>query len=259
MQPQQQLLWDELITHPHPSLARPCDVRIALADPDATQHDQAYELAHSMATRLGVVVDIHVHDNRRRMLTASPTSLGFALRIHHMFLDCEPEVEQALAGFLLGQAEAREVLVRYIRVHRAAIARMSEEQLRTQGRFHDLDALCARVVSSVRALGYEPPEDLRITWGRRGRGSRSIRFGSYEFGQQLVRIHPALDQSWVPDYFVEYVVFHEVLHSVIAPIEDKTRRVIHTSEFLCMEKRFHDYDEAMAWEKQNLRRLLHGK
>lgn len=259
MQPQQQLLWDESRARTHAGLTRPCDVRVALATPHDPTHTQAYALAQALTTRLGMVVDLHVHDNRRRMLSASPTGVGFALRVHHMFLDCEAEVERALAGFLRGQSEAREVLVRYIRAHRAAIASMSEEQLRTQGRFHNLEALCQRVVQSVRALGYDPPDALRITWGRRGKGSRSIRFGSYEFGQHLVRIHPALDQSWVPDYFVEYVVFHEVLHSVIAPIEDKARRVIHTPEFLRMEKRFHDYDEAMTWEQQNLRRLLHGK
>ena len=52
----------------------------------------------------------------------------------------------------------------------------------------------------------------------------SIRLGTYTHDQQLVRIHPALDQPEVPRFFVAFVVFHELLHHVV-PAERRSGRI----------------------------------
>jgi len=89
-----------------------------------------------------------------------------------------------------------------------------------------------------------------------GRG-RTIRFGSYLADQDLIRIHPALDAAWVPRYFLESIVYHEMLHAVI-PIarEESGRRCVHSDEFRRREREFHAFGEALDWERTNLPRLL---
>jgi hypothetical protein len=83
-----------------------------------------------------------------------------------------------------------------------------------------------------------------------------MRFGVYLPGTQLIRIHPALDQAFVPGYFVEFIVYHELLHHVIPPVRLNGRYQIHSPRFRQHERDFPAYAEAMAWSRQSLRRLL---
>jgi hypothetical protein len=75
-------------------------------------------------------------------------------------------------------------------------------------------------------------------------------------GEKLIRIHPALDQVFVPRYFVEFIVYHELLHHVIPPVRVNGRYQIHSPAFRQREREFPAYAEAMAWRQQSLRRLL---
>jgi hypothetical protein len=73
----------------------------------------------------------------------------------------------------------------------------------------------------------------------------------------LIRIHPVLDRPDVPRYFVESVVYHEMLHHHLGGVPDRAgRTVYHTRAFREAEARFPGYGEALAWEKENLPRLL---
>lgn len=244
MRPQQQTLWDwadqsEISSVQHHNAAR------AL-------------LAQRLQARLSHPLDLHVHNNRKRMMTVRFTEGQWRIRVHHMFLGCEDAVLDALARFTRGDATAREVLTRYIEAHRDAIDHSLREQLHSKGRYHDLNGMLERARALIAQFGHDVPDKVVIGWGRRGNGRRSIRLGSFDPSQDVIRIHPALDQAWVPSYFVEYIVYHEALHSVIEPIYDRHRRLIHTADFLRLERQFPRYTEALDWEKANLRRLLQG-
>ena len=191
----------------------------------------------------------------RRKRAASPRAY-YDVRLHHMFLGCEQTLLNHLVGFIRGEDQAGEPVRRYIQRHREAICyEVEAERLTTLGQFHDLEWLKAR---ASRLLG--DPEALhgvQITWGRRGRGKRTIRLGSYDFEQRLVRVHPSLDQRVVPSFFIEYIVYHELLHALYPPIEDASgRRCVHTEEFKQMETRYPLYHEALAWEASSLHELL---
>lgn len=83
-----------------------------------------------------------------------------------------------------------------------------------------------------------------------------MRFGSYLPAKRLIRIHPALDQAFVPQSFVEFIVYHELLHHVIPPVRVNGRYQIHSAAFRRREREFPAYAEAIAWRQQSLRRLL---
>jgi predicted SprT family Zn-dependent metalloprotease len=126
--------------------------------------------------------------------------------------------------------------------------------LPNRGRYHDLDA----ILDDLRARFFPDCPAVRIYWGRwSGRARpRSIRFGAYLPEARLIRIHPALDQAFVPRYFVEFIVYHELLHHVIPPVRMNGRNQIHSPEFRQRERDFPAFAAAMAWRKLSLRRLL---
>jgi hypothetical protein len=126
--------------------------------------------------------------------------------------------------------------------------------LPNRGRYHDLDM----ILTDLRAQYFPHCAGVTIRWGRwSGRmRARSMRFGAYLPAEQLIRIHPALDQAFVPRSFVEFIVYHELLHHVIPPVCVKGRYQIHSAAFRQREREFPAYAEAMAWRQQSLRRLL---
>jgi hypothetical protein len=83
--------------------------------------------------------------------------------------------------------------------------------------------------------------------------------GVYLPGVQLIRIHPALDQAFVPRFFVEFIVYHELLHHVIPPVRVNGRYQIHSPRFHQRERDFPAYAQAIAWRKQSLQRLLRSE
>jgi predicted metal-dependent hydrolase len=90
-----------------------------------------------------------------------------------------------------------------------------------------------------------------ITWGTKNPryAARKRTLGSFSKDKNTIRINPALDRRRVPGYFVEFVVFHEMLHAFLGISEKNGRRLVHSKEFKQRERVFRHYDRAMAWEK----------
>jgi hypothetical protein len=130
----------------------------------------------------------------------------------------------------------------------------------TRGSTHDLARLGERLIAQHFRADFgvhRPPPAL--TWGRRGRSLTrgSLRLGSYDPCAHLVRIHPVLDRDAVPDWFVGYVLYHELLHAALPPRPGPDGRWIHHgSDFRRRERSFPDYRRALRWEEANLRRLV---
>ncbi len=128
--------------------------------------------------------------------------------------------------------------------------------LRHEGRCFDLQEIFERVNTRHfrgRLRGY------RVAWGRRRkeRPREYFIFGSIQEEDRVIRIHPLLDQPFVPRWFLEYVLYHEMLHSVVPDeIDSAGRRIIHTAEFHRREKAFPRYRRARQWEDDNLARFL---
>ena len=201
-------------------------------------------------------VDLVITNNRKRMVSARRNGDRCELRVHRMFVDAPAETVDALIGLARGRAASRDALRRFIAKNQDAIDHeVSQSAVRVKGEHHDLTEALQRAIELVDDHNVG---DLAITWGRDGRGRRSIRFGSFDFRQRLIRIHPALDESWVPAYFVDFVVYHELLHLAVPPVVDPQtgRRDLHPPEFREREARFPDYDRAQTWQRDNLARLL---
>jgi len=142
----------------------------------------------------------------------------------------------------------------------AADSRSRTPRLRPQGRCCDL----AELAEEVKERYFAGDLAAGITWGRRrprrrrrARGRRvSLQLGSYHPEQDLVRIHPVLDQPWVPRFVLESVIYHELLHAALPARHEGGRRRVHTPEFRRRERLFPYLERAQAWIEENLSRLL---
>ncbi|MGI8905476.1 MAG: hypothetical protein ACR2IE_03180 [Candidatus Sumerlaeaceae bacterium] len=224
---------------------------------------QAVKTFHRRLEKLfGGTIDLRVNDNTSTLLSANRPrgSEVTHFSVHKMFLDADDEILAALAQYLRRPTQRSQRLLRcYMDARTADIRarRISPKvlSLRARGRTYDLHKIAAEVNEEF--FGGE----LRVyvTWSRgsnpRGCRRRHIVFGSYDSRTRLIRIHPALDDANVPEFFVRFVVFHEMLHAVLDPTcADNGRRCVHTPAFRTREKQHPDYARAMKWEREFMSR-----
>jgi hypothetical protein len=207
-------------------------------------------------------LQVRVTDNVHTMLSFSRRPGGLEVRLHHMFLHAPEHVLEALGIYIrCGDAIASSCLDHFIQGHRFLIRKVPPHlrrkriPIQARGRFHDLEEIVHELNRSL--LGGTVA--CAITWGPAPRTRlprRSIKLGSYSADARLIRIHPALDQGWVPRYFISWIMFHEMLHHVHGISRRGGRRCVHTEAFAADERRFPEFERARAWERDNLEALL---
>jgi hypothetical protein len=211
----------------------------------------------------GKTLELALTNNHYSMISVRRKTDGYRLRLHRMFVDAEPRIVRALARYVVhNDRRASTLLGDYIEANqhiiRQQVRRPRHIKLRTAGRYHDLRAIYDRLNAQMFGGGLE----ARITWGPgvgqrdRARRRRSIKMGSFAVEDRVIRIHPALDQDAVPEFFVAWIVFHEMLHGKHEVRRTNGRRRFHTPEFLAEERAYPDHARACEWEKANLDRLL---
>ncbi|MFY7842585.1 MAG: hypothetical protein ACOVOR_01005 [Rhabdochlamydiaceae bacterium] len=108
------------------------------------------------------------------------------------------------------------------------------------------------IFSSLNQRYFQNRLAIHVTWGRYYKqASRSRRLGSYDHRKNLITVHPLLDSTDFPPYFISYIVYHEILHAVYPPFKERGRWVIHHQEFKIMERNFMEYELAKSWQSQN--------
>jgi hypothetical protein len=248
---------------PDPRLTQ-LPLKFVALGPQIFVHEGARQaLERRMEMAFGGPVQLAVTDNRHRMVTHTSSKGRLRVRIHMMFLGAPERVVEALVRYVVREdRQASQIVGEFIETnsHRIRAWRAVTGPLRTRGRVHDLLAIQNEL--NERYFG-GTMSDVLITWGRRtrppGKDRTSIKLGSYSAIERLIRIHPVLDNEWVPRYFVSYIVFHEMLHHVIPAVRMGRRAMLHTPEFNRREREFRHYERAIAWEAKHLHRLLRAR
>ena len=223
----------------------------------------------------GRPVVLSITDNRHSIISHSLKNNVLHARIHHMFLDAPTRVIDALVRYVArDDRQASQIIGHYIEANGTRLARRRPRAipLVARGTHHDL----LSIFNDLNQRYFNGSCHALITWGRRTKRKnreprRAIKLGSYSSLERLIRIHPVLDRSWVPRYFVAYVVYHEMLHHMIPSARGNARqassniasakgqiarRVLHPPEFLERERDFRKYDRALEWERRHITRLL---
>jgi hypothetical protein len=221
------------------------------------------------AASTGPVI-LSITDNRHSIITHRVQRGILHARVHHMFLDAPASVVDALVRYVTkGDRESSALLSDYIDGNGSRLARRKRNAaLVSKGKHHDL----LRLFEEINERYFDGAVNAVITWGktttrpsrasrlsRRGRKlkpRKTIKLGSYSAVDRMVRVHPALDQKWVPRYFVAYIVYHEMLHHVIPASRGLGRVNFHPPEFRERERAFRHFERSMEWEKRHVGRLL---
>lgn len=116
-----------------------------------------------------------------------------------------------------------------------------------QGNFFDLRVHLNKVLTLYPEVlkGKDSPE---ITWSLE-HSKRVLAW--YDSAFHKIVVNGKLDRRGVPDYVIDYLVFHELLHVKYPTTfkETSTRRCVHSREFKQDEKQFVFYDMAEKWLK----------
>jgi hypothetical protein len=205
-------------------------------------------------------VILSITDNRHSIITHRVQKGALHVRVHHMFLDAPAVVVDALVRYVTrGDRDASATLGDHIDDNGFRLARRKRNApLVSKGRHHDL----LELFEGINERYFDGAVNAVITWGKRptrkarSAPRRTIKLGSYSAVDRLIRVHPALDQKWVPRYFVAYIVYHEMLHHVIPGSRGLGRVNLHPPEFKEREKQFRHFERALEWERRRVARLL---
>ena len=184
------------------------------------------------------------------------------VRLSDLFQAAPPEVMRALAFLLVARLLSRKAPAAQERIYRAYafspnVLRASELARRQRGR---------KVISSAQGKTYDLEEIFAhvnrlyfggeiakpaLTWSKRR--ARSI-LGHHDAAHETITISKVLDYPEVPEWFVEYIVFHEMLHIKHPARIVNGRRYYHSSGFREEERSFPTYRKAQQWLDQVVRK-----
>ncbi|VVB67233.1 Uncharacterised protein [Candidatus Norongarragalina meridionalis] len=170
------------------------------------------------------------------------------------------DVLVGLALSLLSKIYRRKISSPYVDEYREFVSRESVSHLHdalrrgrgrkreenARGTAYDLMEIMARVRTEYAEIFTGIPSPS-VVWSSH-RGSRVLGFHDSAFSQ--IVINKTLDNPRVPEFVVEYVVYHELLHCkhrVLYQRGKSMRRTVHSGEFKDDEKKFRYYSAANAW------------
>ena len=110
-----------------------------------------------------------------------------------------------------------------------------------RGRYYDLERMFAKLNRRFFDGEIEQPT---LTWSQRR--TRTI-LGHHDGVHDTIVISKTLDSAEVPEWFVEYILYHEMLHIKHPARLINGRRYYHTKAFRTEEQRFPFYDQAQEW------------
>jgi len=211
-------------------------------------------LADCFEDMTGKPVSLTITDNAASLLSIKTKGDSFSVRMHWMFLNAGEEIIREIAGFIKTRKGRTPLIRKFIGENRAFLKKKerpaSRTNLRTKGRFYDLK----EILDNLNHKYFNGKVTAFIWWGKQHsrRLVRKRTLGSYCRHGNTIRISTVLDGKNVPRYFLEFVVYHEMLHSDMKEEKKNGRRLVHPPEFQRRERLFREYEKAEAWEKRRL-------
>ena len=191
------------------------------------------------------------HQNLRSYLSFRKEKKGIYLRLHQLFERADRPVLDALIAYICQSDKAARAIVRKEAHDYFSRCRSPSAPLDTRGEVFDLQVLYDRLKGQF----FDSSFDAAIGWSRAParKRYRHITLGTYDRHRHRILIHPFLDRKGVPEYFIEFIVYHEMLHAVVPTHIDLAGRCrSHTRPFRLREQAFPHYRAAKEWEKQSL-------
>ena len=182
------------------------------------------------------------------------------VRLQQIFLTASIEILDEIAHFIINKKSPMPKTNSFIKENSSIIRDLRLNKIsnperkvtiRTLGNNYDLN----EIFSSINNLYFSNSITSPITWGRKS-GRRRVkvrRLGSYNRISKIITINQILDSKKIPLFYLEFIVYHEMLHAHLG-IKDRytknggQRYLSHTKEFREKEKCFKDYIKAVKFQ-----------
>ncbi|MEZ5424927.1 MAG: hypothetical protein R2747_01560 [Pyrinomonadaceae bacterium] len=185
------------------------------------------------------------------------------VRIAEICQEATLEVQESLAFILVGKLLSKRISPQTAKPYRefvksSELREKAIENKRIKGRkvittskgeAYDLDQIFERL--NLLYFDNKLPKPV-LSWSQR----KTFRIlGHHDSTHEAIIVSKSLDDRKVPEYVVEYIVFHEMLH-ILHPIRHRNgRRFIHTPQFKRDERKFAYFEEAEEWIEKNVKAL----
>lgn len=171
------------------------------------------------------------------------------IRVSDTFVDAPEKVLLCLGRILLAKLHKTPVMQKDRRIYNQYVtseplqkkaSRMINRKRHTKiikGRYKDLEKSFERVNNQYFNGSMEKPV---LTWSVK-RSKRT--FGRYDVERDIVYISQVLDSPEIPEEFLDFIMYHELLHKKYGITIRKGKRRMHTPEFKREEKKFRNYEK----------------
>lgn len=215
---------------------------------------------HKLQQMASQPLDLVWHENRKVYISLRRKGGLWQLRLHRLFHDAPTPVLEAILEFVFKGSPSAKTVIRQMAHLHFSNTTQQPIPLHAKGEVYDLQEIFDRVNLPFGL------SDVTIGWGKRVRGSRfrSMTFGTFDPVCRQIRLNPLLDDAEVPLYFIEFIVYHELLHALVpTQMGHSGRCSIHSREFREKEQQFSRFAEAKVWEKGSLeffkKRVRYGR
>jgi hypothetical protein len=118
-----------------------------------------------------------------------------------------------------------------------------------EGTIYNLQKICSQIIPRFGIVFQDPFSHQlpRIGWSSR---ASFRKFGSYYPKINTITLSKSLDSPLVPEYVVNYVLYHELLHASLGTKLKNARQIAHSPEFHRLERLHPEYERANAFLKQ---------
>lgn len=228
------------------------------------------ELLHSLILRhrpdldFGRELRIQFHRNTSTMASLSRRGRSLTLRLHDLFTKAPfPVLDAVVRVFFTrrnrdSRREFHARILDFVEKNRDLTLSSALAQCLSspRGRVYDLK----HVRDAIRAEFLPRCPRVRIGWSQRITPSLMGKWIAMPNGlPNAVMINRLLDSFEVPLFYLQYIVFHELLHEVIPIRREHGRWVHHPLEFRRRERQFPNFERALRWERENIARLFNAQ
>ena len=208
-------------------------------------------------------VEVTYTDNTRTMISFKRVGDKATLRAHHMFRGAPDEVAEAVARSYL--TRVRKATGRALGKTVRDFIEANGDKVRTKATRHTKrrrygcvgDTFNLREIADLVNREYFRGDlEVDLTWSRTPNKRYMGTWRETSDGQpNLITINRLLDDPAVPSYYLEYLVYHEMLHEAMPGKRHNGRTLRHCNEYRALERQHTYYHEATKWGEDNLDRL----
>jgi len=199
--------------------------------------------------KTGLGIDLSITDNSTSMISVRKNKKKYFVRMHWIFLNADSLLLEEITSFIKTSKGKTPLINQFVKnnMHNIKNNPRKKTVLQSRGRYHGLQ----EIYDELNNKYFENRIMADIGWGRKSpRSSKKQTIGSYSKEANTILINPVLDRRYVPKYYIQFVVYHEMLHCDIGENISEKRRSIHPKEFKRRERIFEQYDKAVSWEKR---------